>query len=121
MYAHVIISSSTAYPFSDLTITRSYSANIGDELTVHCTIPMGVLTDRYSVRWFKGLNEIDTSSSSRISLNGFALVFSSVESSDYGSGYYCMVSVRVKGDRVVKRQGSTIALNIMGKTASRVN
>ena len=63
------------------------------------------------MRWFNGLIEIETGSSSRFSLIGFVLIFSSVRVSDYGIGYYCVVSVRMQNDIVVTRQSSTIALN----------
>lgn len=87
---------------------------------MHCTIPMGVLRDRYSVKWYKGLNEIDVDLSPRLSLAGSALVFSGVEASDYGRGYYCIVSVRIsRNEDEITRQGSTIALNIMGKLWGR--
>lgn len=86
-------------------------ANIGDDVIMNCTIPRGVLTDRYSVEWFKGLNKIDTvSSCAQSSLAGFALVISGVKSSDYDSEYYCKVRVQIENNTAITRQGSNIAL-----------
>ena len=84
---------------------------------MYCTVPYGVVRERYSVRWFKGLTEIlpDTEGfeNFRFGEDG-ALEFSNVQISDTSRAYYCNVSVD-RADGVVSRQGSTIELSVLGK------
>ena len=96
------------YPFSDVTIARSYEVRIGSNLTMNCTIPMGLLKDRYSVQWFDGLNLINMSS--HLKLDGFVLIFSNVKESDFGMRYSCRVTLRRKNNFIVTRQGAIITL-----------
>ena len=116
MYAYIqALVFHLAYPFSDPSINTSYEARLGEPLVMRCTIPFGALRERYSVRWFRGLTEIDPDESQHISVrDDGALVFAEVRISDVNRGYYCKVKVsRIEGN--VTRKGSTIALNILGK------
>lgn len=81
---------------------------------MNCTIPVGVLRERYSVGWFKGLTELLPHSSDHISVSDSALVFRELMVSDASEAYYCIVNV-TRRNGTVTRQGSTLALNIMGK------
>ena len=88
---------------------------LGVPLQMSCTVPFGVLRNRYSVRWYKGLTEIIDSDIQHISFgDDGALVFSEVKADDASRGYYCVVDVN-RTDNVVSRQGSTVELNVLGK------
>lgn len=111
---------SSAYPHSDPTIKRVYTARLGETIEMQCTIPIGVLRNRYSVQWYKGINtEITNSTSDEfghigVNENSGALVFSGVKAYDASKGYFCAMTVEmVRGD--VCRQGSTIALHVSGE------
>ena len=107
---------SIAYPFSDLTLPRTYKAKVGETKVMNCTIPMSPFARMWSnssVAWYKGLDKIDTSSS-HYSLDGFALVISDVNYLDYGQSYYCQVNMTIQNQIMVSRQGSTLTLNIIG-------
>lgn len=104
-----------AFPESDPVASRNYTAQLRDTVTMNCTIPIGVLRDRYTVRWFKGLTEITGEEFQHIRTNNnSALIFSGVKVSDSSKAYFCTVSVE-RNNQSVSRQGSTIALNVLGK------
>lgn len=108
-----------AYPNSDPTIRRSYTARLRDTVEMDCTIPVGALWKRYTVQWYKGLIEITNSTSEEfrhitLNENSGALIFSVVKTTDGSKGYFCNVTVARK-DGEVSRQGSTITLNVFGK------
>lgn len=77
-----------------------------------CTIPVGVLRQLYTVRWFKGLTEVTPDDFLHITIsdNG-SLVITGVRVSDGSSGYSCTVNVTRDGGPV-HRQGSPIALHV---------
>ena len=86
---------------------------------MHCTIPVGVLRDRYQVHWYKGLTNLSNSLTddefrhiSRV--NQSTLVFSGVKETDNSKAYYCTVTVD-RRNGMEKRQGSTIELNVIGE------
>lgn len=89
---------------------------------MQCTVPFGRVLDSYSVRWFRGLVEVQSDLSQGISISDEtgALIFEQVKISDASKGYYCIVSVDRDGD-VVERQGSTIELNVHGKPAPHLS
>lgn len=102
-----------AFPESDPVASRNYTAQLRDTVTMNCTIPIGVLRDRYTVRWFKGLTEITGEEFQHIRTNNnSALIFSGVKVSDSSKAYFCTVSVE-RNNQSVSRQGSTIALNVL--------
>ena len=104
----------TGYPFSDPSIARNYSTTLGESLVVNCTIPVGILRERYSVRWFKGLVEINPSEPAfdHISIQqDFSLRFSDIRPSDESNAYSCVMNV-ARNNETVTRQGSTISISI---------
>lgn len=105
-----------AVPFSDASITRSYSVRLGSTITLTCTIPTGPLRSRYSFRWSKGLVEVTPGENGfqDVSLNGNQLEFSRVKVSDASRGYFCEVDVTAN-NTVYHRQGATISLSITGE------
>lgn len=93
---------------------------LGDSVVMNCTIPIGLLSNRYHVQWYKGLTELIPNAEEfrHITILNDSLVFSGVKVSDHSDGYFCNVTVR-RGDPpdedIVFRQGSTIALKVEGK------
>lgn len=106
-----------AFPESDQTIPRDYTVMLGDTVVMNCTIPIGLLSNRYRVQWYKGLTEVSPSVEEfrHITVQNSSLVFSGVKVSDYSDGYFCNVTVS-RGDppnyEIVSRQGSTISLKV---------
>ena len=92
-------------------------SRIGSVLHMPCTIPFGVLTEKYSVRWFKGLDLIDTEGP-RVTLTGSTLLFNTVTAEDNGYGYYCVVSVSSFAGNAT-RYGATISLVLQGTSGFR--
>ena len=76
---------------------KSYTAVLNSDTTIPCVFTPGVLRNRYSIQWFKGLTQIDTSDPRfRINSDDFSLVINSVNALDASSAYYCAVHVDVR-------------------------
>lgn len=108
----------TAFPTADPVVSAQtiYSVRVGMTAIIDCQYKaIGVFRNSYSVKWVKGVINIDPSlpefSRYRV-LTNFSLVITDTKPSDASDVYACHVTVSVT--RVMTLYGSPVSLEIRG-------
>ena len=95
-HTHARTHACTAYPLQNQTVKsiKSLTARLHGDITLPCVFTPGALFHRYSVHWFRGLTQLDTTNTMRYTVTrDFDLVISGVDALDASDAYYCVVDI----------------------------
>ena len=114
------LSLSSAYPIPNRAIKaiKTHTVPLHSDVTIPCVFTPGVLRERYSVKWFKGLTAVNTTDPRVSILKDFSLVINDVIATDASSAYYCVVDVASRGDLVIQfhATGPSMELVVTGES-----